>query len=118
MSAVAGVLWDAGVLVARGWVRGYSAANDQGQPCGALSQAAVAWCMTGAIRRASHSAPQRSARLIRVSAFARVQAITGANNIADWNDADGRTQQEVVDALLAAASEAEKGTTEENDHDA
>lgn len=82
--------------VAQGWTQGWFARTADGVLCGARDPAAVCWCIRGAICSTSDDSLDRAVEALRDT--------LGWDNIAAWNDADGRTQAEVLalfDATLA-----------------
>lgn len=84
------------------WTRGWLARDRYGWGVLPLSIHAVCWCVRGAIHRV---APSHDLMLGAVMA-AGDQA--GTCTLSKWNDAPGRTADEIVAALRAAADEAER----------
>jgi len=84
------------------WTQGAYARDMFGSDVGSQwSDDAVCFCVMGAlnqVREAQHDA------VILGSLSHAIRAVNGGYPIAEWNDAPGRTQAEVVAALRAAAS--------------
>jgi hypothetical protein len=90
MNAVAKILTDAADLIdSDGWCQGEVRSADG------------CYCLTGALHTAN--APHKD-WAIYDSARAAIQAETGKTWIANWNDADGRTQVEVTTMLRTVAA--------------
>ena len=89
--------------IRRGWCREKTAKNAQGEPCHPWSLEAVAWCLEGALRAFTEVTlgtcvlPKQQ----RAVLYGKVHAL-GFSHLADYNDAAGRTQQEVIDLLVSA----------------
>jgi hypothetical protein len=99
-SAVADKLDEARALIERGWCQGWFAKDARGNNCMEYRPEAVCWCMGGALFKVG--APDAVDLLRRV--------IGGDwDGIADFNDAPGRTQAEVIDAFKRAAELARAG---------
>ena len=99
MSKTIQVLERAAELVEQGWTQGVVARTPSGNECDFYSSQACAWCAIGALDRGCHE--------IGISAFfvshLKLQIATGERGtIADWNDAPGRTQADVVSAFRRA----------------
>ena len=78
------------------WTQGVVARNAYGRCCYGYSRQAVCWCASAAISRVDHGS---SLAHYKFSDFL-------GESIPIWNDAPGRTQAEVVQALRAAALKA------------
>lgn len=94
------------------WTQGDYARDDVGLGIGEFSEIEIekggfepaCFCMIGAVNRARGSDLDASLW----GALRRpIWDVLGEQNIADWNDAPGRTQAEVVAALRAAAKSGE-----------
>jgi len=90
-------------LVREGWCQGAAARDACGRPVSPTSAFAGSWSAPGALERAWARHDDRFGR--GLAAFERANlALTAA--IGDvpqaWNDADGRTDTEVLDALAEA----------------
>lgn len=99
MGYVAHVLNAAAKTIARPgrWTQGASARDRTGKEVLSRSPKAVCWCALGAIGRAASSLGQSPYVSVReFEAFIE-------SEVSDWNDALGRTQAEVVQALRDAA---------------
>lgn len=82
-------------LLARGWCQGTSARNIRGFSVSEQASTAVAWCVAGACYRICDN---WMANWI-VPAIGAVVRERGFGSFSAWNDAEGRTQAEVL-ALL------------------
>lgn len=116
--AVVDVLRDARMLLAAEshWVQGALAMDESGRPVNPLAEAAVCWCLEGAIMRADadldfpHAGPALAG-----PAFGAVMAAIGGDVIsgrhrrspAQFNDAAGRTHADILRVLDAAIATAE-----------
>lgn len=76
------------------WMQGRLAQNRYGVPVSPNAGSATCFCLGGAI--AKYSPQKLQAEL---EAIAAVKLITGAQSIANWNDAPGRTVADVVKIL-------------------
>lgn len=88
------VLREARKLLDRGWCQGALALDDKGSKIYEKSPAACRWCLLGAIGAASnwrHAPSKKAISMLRVS--------TEWEQPANWNDAPGRTQAEVLAAV-------------------
>lgn len=88
-------------LCERGWTQGALARDASGNECPPGSKDAVCWCLEGAIEAAAG----RADRWVAFDAFIE-HGYYGYTEDAphDWNDAEERTQAEVVASLRAAAA--------------
>ena len=112
LSATAALVLDrAADLCLKGWTRVANARDANGNSCYPSSPEATCWCATGALRRAIAviCGPFTSVNSAAVMSytFAMMRHIIGErdgySDIERWNDADGRTATEVIDALRAGA---------------
>lgn len=87
-------------LCERGWTQKASAINDQGDRVDPWDNEATAWCALGALCVAGGAE-----RAEWEQALKSVVDVTGYL-LTYWNDQPGRTQEEVVAALRAAAERA------------
>lgn len=76
------------------WAQGDIAFDSNGEPTSALSICAERWCSLGAIVRVDGGVNYTFGNSRRMLS----DALSG-NKIADWNDATGRTHEEVMDAF-------------------
>jgi hypothetical protein len=97
------VLRRAAELVAQGWCQGHYAEDAEGTGVGSASPNAVKWCLQGAVHRAASELGVGPS--LRRS-FAVARSIDSWDAPA-WNDAKGRTADEVESALYAAAAHVE-----------
>lgn len=92
------------------WMQGDFAADECGDPVGALSEHACAWCSDGAILAAGLSF------LKDISACNYLRRAIGTADIWKWNDAPERTHADVLWAFTVAITLAEsdlsKGTAQ------
>jgi hypothetical protein len=102
------LLREARALIEQGWCQGHAAETARGSHVDSFNSRAVRFCISGALTQAS--------RRTRAS-FAMVQAAADElctagdiNSLVQWNDANGRTQQQVLDlfgyAILGAEAAA------------
>lgn len=84
--------------IAKGWTQGMSTREDD-------HGTEIAWCASGAIK---HAVDEEGC----VGCVARrgLEQSIGGGSIAGWNDAEGRTQAEVLAAFDKAIALAEAGT--------
>lgn len=88
------VIRGARALIAKGWTQGASARDHRGQPTSPLGPFATSFCLIGAIKRVQCG--EREAEEARAMIRER---IGDGELIANWNDAPGRTQAEVLEVL-------------------
>jgi hypothetical protein len=90
-------------LVRIGWCQGAGARDEAGRPVAPASAFARSWSAPGALERVWARSDQRFA--VELDAFQRAN-LALATAIGDtpqfWNDANGRTLREVLDALAQA----------------
>ena len=84
-----------------GWCRHAGAVDKNGCPVRANSASAVEWCMIGAMSRETSSSLEYGDVHFLVSE--KLRAMGSRCHIAEWNDAVGRTRDEVVDLFLELA---------------
>ena len=96
------ILTDARALVARGWCQTDDARDARGRQVPPASPAACCWSLLGAIV-ASSGGPERLSDRRTLADVAKaslaVGLATGEESLRDWNDAPGRTSDEVVAAF-------------------
>lgn len=87
------------------WTQGVFARNRRGNVCSPTDDTARCFCVSGAVQRVvgGFASPTFYSVVDLLNAMARRR---NARHIAHWNDAPGRTQSEVVEALRAAAKAA------------
>ena len=83
-----------------GWTQESPAADEQGYPVRSHSPAACRFCVTEAIRRSCPDYPNDD---LDIAAMKRLERHLGTLDLPAWNDAPGRTKEEVVAALREAA---------------
>jgi hypothetical protein len=103
MKTVSQILNEAADLLEQpgAWTQGKDARNELGAGTYSADLRACSFCILGAIRRVGGTGHDRWKA---VGALCRS---LGIENIAEWNDAPERTQEEVVAALRASAAKAE-----------
>jgi hypothetical protein len=92
-------------LVAEGWCQGAPAACETGAAVAANSPLARRWSASGALAPAAHDAavePDVALYALRRSNLALTAAV--GESPGSWNDAAGRRQDEVLEALVRAVS--------------
>lgn len=94
------------LLVEKGWTQGYYAHDAAGNDTEANTKDAVCFCALGALARVRGvSFPSD----VDPMALALCRVI-GTRDVDSWNDAPGRTAEEVIAALLAAADAEERAS--------
>lgn len=83
------------------WCKGRFATDAKGEDIASRSTDAASWCMRGAICAVSSSDHDATC------ARELLERVTGARNLAHWNDDPGRTHAEVLAAFDRAAEMAE-----------
>ena len=102
MSAeVSAVLRRAAALVRQGWCQGRYAESATGRRVAINSQAAVAWCLDGAVIHELEA--------LGCDGYGVWTAINKYGNTVQFNDAENRTAEEVAALLERAARDAEAG---------
>jgi hypothetical protein len=98
------MLVDAYELVLSGWCQGAAARDELGEPVEPASAKARAWSAPGAIARVWERSEDRYGPALEAFQVANL-ALTAVVREAPqaWNDAEGRTQWEVLDAVALAA---------------
>ena len=94
-------LIDARALIEKGWTQGYLAANPKGKQVPPEDPEACAFCMIGAMVRASHDSEVSLNELRR----AKTQ-LHGFGSLADFNDTTGRTKAEILEVFDRAIEQA------------
>ena len=95
-------------LVKKGWTQGTFTRNKSGGIVPIQSSAGVCWCITGAVRRATHHPIARELlyKVLHQSIAHTGFVISGLHHHEDWvvafNDTAGRTQKEAVAVVEAA----------------
>ncbi len=101
---VAETLDKARALIEKGWTQGASARGKSKRQVELNSPSAVCFCASGAINRA---APRFGG--VYAAASEALKRAIGQRFIVAWNDAEGRTQAEVIQAFKEAAALARAG---------
>ncbi len=98
-------LADAYDLLASGWCRGAAAVDEAGSPVEPASSAARRFSVDGALVRLwrrSGLDPELALRALQLANLALTAAVNEIPK--SWNDAPGRRQGEVLEAVLAAVT--------------
>jgi len=99
-----------------GWTQYAFARNVDGESVLAGCDYAVCFCVSGALRYLTRERSdlywEDGHPMVLTQRYIRTAA--GCDSVWNWNDAPGRTQQEVVDTLRAAAKLAEHDEDETN----
>ena len=91
-------------LIADGWTQGAEARNKSGEPCKPHCYHSPAEVSAeGAIAYVAHNL---AAQDLRDEMIRRVAGAAGANDLGEWNDAPGRTVEEVAAAFRAVEASA------------
>ena len=93
------------------WVQGYYACDVHGYRCEVGHHNAIRFCLAGAIGLYGHPGHKADAVSIAVPVLKRVLGIDPIDSLTKWNDAPERTHTEVLAALDAAISLAEREAT-------
>lgn len=95
------VLSNARKLIAqpRGWVQGAAARDKAGADVTFTDPSACSFCAVGAIAFACWEAGLPDCSGIEGQALERVRRAAGVTGVVEWNDAEGRTVEEVVAAF-------------------
>lgn len=98
----ADVLRAARAKIERGWIQGWLFRDPDGHCSNFIyfQKRACAWCASGALMASSDAGSARE------RAYSFLYSVTGPS-IPEWNDAEGRTQAEVLQAFDAAIALAE-----------
>lgn len=96
------ILRKAAAFIRSGWIQGDIAADADWCTCDPEDQAAVRWCAVGAMQAANDTRPHVSNVLLELLLEAHV------GDAGKWNDAEGRTADEVA-AVMAAVADASNG---------
>lgn len=108
MSTTVDILREARGLVARGWTQGSYARDEQGKELCVCDDRAVSWCTLGAIREAQARVASTFDEADRAEELLGKVACDDWAAIPDWNDEDGRTQADVLNAYDRAIQLAEQ----------
>lgn len=104
---VSEILTKAAEIVRKGWTQHEYARDAEGRPVDPHASEATCWCVLGAIQAAAGSWSERQAAIGLVQRTVR-------ENPWVWNDDEGCTQSEVVEALLKAAEQAKLNEGQSN----
>ena len=94
--------------IEQGWAVKYQAFNQYGHPVPTLASNAVSWCALGALEKAAHTKTNQFldaviayelAADIFLDSLSQFVPATNRYHIVEWNDAEGRTKQEILDAF-------------------
>jgi hypothetical protein len=102
--AALGLLMEGRAWVEKSWCQGRLARTADGRVVGVLTREAASWCAVGALTQAAsdgkyaHHTPAGEVAVMLLSAVVEVDHYGHYTRVAAWNDAKGRTQQEVLAA--------------------
>jgi hypothetical protein len=100
------LLRDAQHLVERGWTQHADSRSASGAEVDPWAPTAASWSLLGAVVAAAEQYAQRHQRDVPLEQLAgalhELAKLIDDDSLAAWNDASGRTQQEVVETLAAA----------------
>lgn len=85
------------------WTQGAMARDKEGRPVSPASSFAVCWCAVGAVMAELGVGVSNNSKAIHAAEKLRLKSITGEDFVARWNEADGRTQKQVVNLLRVRA---------------
>jgi hypothetical protein len=98
------MLTEAYDLVLDGWCQGMSARDEAGRPIEPSSAFARAWSASGALERLWRRSSIEPDRALKAFERANLALATAVKDVPQhWNDAPGRTKDEVLYGLLDAA---------------
>jgi hypothetical protein len=98
------MLADAYELVLSGWCQGAAARDEFGRPTEPASALARQWSAPGALVRVWERSAEPFGQAIEAFQAANLALTTVVRAVPqEWNDADGRTQWQVLDAIALAA---------------
>jgi hypothetical protein len=90
-------------LVLGGWCQGVSAQDELGRAIEPSSAFARSWSAPGALERVWRRMPLGAQEALTAFERANLALTAAVNDVPQrWNDAPGRTKEQVLDALLAA----------------
>lgn len=100
------MLAEAYELVLSGWCQGASARDEFGQPTEPASAFARQWSAPGALTRVWQRSPDPFGPALEAFQEANLALAAVVHAVPqEWNDADDRTQWQVLDAIALAAHE-------------
>ena len=106
------MLADAYELVLNGWCQGMAARDEFGEPVEPFSASARGWSAAGALARIWERSDDRFGPALDAFQVANLALAVVVGEVPQvWNDAEGRTQWEVLDALALAAHEVSPAST-------
>lgn len=94
-------IYEAAKIVDLGWTQGASARNIHNRPTSALNDEACSWCAIGALRKVSDT---RLHDKVAAVLGLPLTPILSLHPLAEFNDARGRTKEEVIAKLCEAAA--------------
>jgi hypothetical protein len=106
------MLADAYELVLNGWCQGVAARDEFGEPVEPSSASARGWSAPGALARIWERSNDRFGPALDAFQVANLALAAVVGEVPQvWNDAEGRTQWQVLDALALAAHEVSPAST-------
>jgi hypothetical protein len=107
------MLADAYELVLSGWCQGAAACDEHGRPTEPASANARTWSAPGALARVWGRTDDPFGPALEAFEAANLALAAVVGGVPqDWNDEDGRTQWQVLDAIALAAHRVSLATTE------
>lgn len=94
-------IYEAAKVIERGWTQGAPARNIHNLPTSALNGEACSWCAIGALRKVSDTRLHDKVAAVLGLPLTPIGAL---HPLAEFNDARGRTKEEVITKLCEAAS--------------
>lgn len=86
--------------IKQGWVQEYSAQDSDGNLVHPTHSTACKWCLTGAlIASSSGMKSMKPASNLYLESSRACERVLGIDDLATWNDADKRSQEDVIELL-------------------
>ena len=80
------------------WTQGDFAHDAHGNSCDPRERCASCWCLVGALERAAYDSSDPEGAMLEGAMYALAAAL-GLDTLGVWNDAPGRTRDEVLQLL-------------------
>ena len=98
------MLADAYELILSGWCQGAAARDELGEPVEPASASARGWSAPGALARVWERSEDRFGPVLEAFELANLALAAVVGQVPqEWNDAESRTQWQVLDAIALAA---------------